>query len=119
MASGLKGVDVSQHQGSVDWQKVTGAGFDFAIVKSSEGQDFIDPADGSKSDPNDRRLERLRARCVEIREHGLTLGVDDYLWLEGQEDWRRRGRAGGQRSRARSDGASRATCGSLSTSRRR
>jgi GH25 family lysozyme M1 (1,4-beta-N-acetylmuramidase) len=79
MATGLRGVDVSQHQGSVDWQKVAGAGFDFAIVKSSEGQDFVDPADGSRSDPTGRRLERLRARCVDIRRNGLTLGIYHYL----------------------------------------
>jgi lysozyme len=78
-ANGLKGVDVSQHQGSVDWHKVASAGFDFAIVKSSEGQDFIDPVDGSKADPNEKRLRRLRARCAEIRQQGLTLGVYHYL----------------------------------------
>jgi lysozyme len=39
---GLRGVDVSQHQGSVQWERVHGDGFRFAIVKSSEGQDFID-----------------------------------------------------------------------------
>lgn len=37
------GVDVSQHQPSIDWQKVESQGYDFAIVKSSEGADFRDP----------------------------------------------------------------------------
>jgi lysozyme len=77
--TGLTGVDVSQHQGSVNWRKVTGAGFDFAIVKTSEGQDFIDPADGPLTAPDEDRLRRLKARCAEIRQQGMTLGVYHFL----------------------------------------
>ena len=76
---GLRGVDVSQHQGSVQWERVHGEGFKFAIIKSSEGQDFIDPADGNASAPNDVRLDRLRARCREIRQRDMALGVYHYL----------------------------------------
>lgn len=77
--TGLTGVDVSQHQGSVDWKKVANAGFDFAIVKTSEGQDFIDPADGSLNSPDEERLRRLRGRVAEIRRQGMTLGVYHFL----------------------------------------
>ena len=76
---GLRGVDVSQHQGSVQWEQVHGDGFRFAIIKSSEGQDFIDPADGNPSAGNDARLDRLRARCREIRRRDMALGVYHYL----------------------------------------
>jgi GH25 family lysozyme M1 (1,4-beta-N-acetylmuramidase) len=76
---GLRGVDVSQHQGSIQWERVRADGFRFAIVKCSEGQDFIDPADGGMGSSNDERLNRLRARCAEVRRRDLTLGVYHYL----------------------------------------
>src|SRR5829696_7396508 len=77
--TGLTGVDVSQHQGSVDWGKVANAGFDFAIIKTSEGQDFIDPVDGPASASNEERLRRLRARIGAVRERRMTLGVYHFL----------------------------------------
>ena len=36
------GVDVSHHQGEVDWPAVRGAGLDFAFIKASEGGDHRD-----------------------------------------------------------------------------
>lgn len=39
----VRGVDVSNHQGSVDWSWVKAAGFAFAYVKASEGRTFTDP----------------------------------------------------------------------------
>ena len=39
----LRGVDVSNHQGEVDWPQVAGAGFAFAFMKASEGVTFTDP----------------------------------------------------------------------------
>lgn len=62
----LTGIDVSQHQGSVDFAKVKKAGHDFVIVKSSEGQDFRDKTFNA-------------ARVDAIRKAGLTLGVYHYL----------------------------------------
>jgi len=76
---GVRGVDVSQHQGSIRWDRVHEDGFRFAIIKSSEGQDFIDPADGDGHASNEVRLERLRARCGEIRKRDIALGVYHYL----------------------------------------
>lgn len=38
----VKGIDVSHHSGSVDWEKVKAAGFRFAYVKASEGVDNPD-----------------------------------------------------------------------------
>lgn len=40
--SGPQGVDVSHHQGTIDWAQVHGAGKEFAFIKATEGTDFID-----------------------------------------------------------------------------
>jgi lysozyme len=37
------GVDVSHHQGSIDWQRVADDGITFTYIKASEGADFVDP----------------------------------------------------------------------------
>lgn len=39
-ASGIRGVDVSGHQGAVDWRAAWNAGARFAIVKATEGTGF-------------------------------------------------------------------------------
>jgi lysozyme len=39
----VQGIDVSQWQGEVDWQKVRGAGTAFAFIKATEGGDHLDP----------------------------------------------------------------------------
>ncbi|MDQ4069965.1 MAG: lysozyme M1 (1,4-beta-N-acetylmuramidase) [Actinomycetota bacterium] len=36
------GVDVSAHQGSIDWPRVAGDGIRFAYIKATEGADFVD-----------------------------------------------------------------------------
>ncbi len=38
-----RGVDVSSHQGRVDFRKLKAAGYAFVYVKSSEGEDWTDP----------------------------------------------------------------------------
>jgi lysozyme len=76
---GLRGVDVSNHQGSIDWDKVEHAGYRYAIVKTSEGQDYIDPVDLPSTAPDSQRIEHLRARCAQIRQQGMTLGIYHYL----------------------------------------
>ena len=38
----LKGIDVSRHQGVIDWGKVSRAGIQFAMVRASEGQSTRD-----------------------------------------------------------------------------
>lgn len=37
-----QGIDVSHHQGPIDWQSVRAEGVDFAYIKASEGADFRD-----------------------------------------------------------------------------
>lgn len=38
----VQGVDVSHHQGAIDWRALAGAGVDFAYIKATEGGDFSD-----------------------------------------------------------------------------
>jgi lysozyme len=37
------GIDVSGHQGDIDWNRVARAGISFAYIKATEGADFVDP----------------------------------------------------------------------------
>jgi lysozyme len=37
------GIDVSHYSGEVDWAQVAGAGYSFAFVKATEGEDATDP----------------------------------------------------------------------------
>lgn len=39
----IQGIDVSSHQGAIDWGAVKAAGIDFAYMKTTEGGDFTDP----------------------------------------------------------------------------
>lgn len=39
----VRGIDVSHHQGEIDWAKVAGAGVRFAYLKATEGRDLRDP----------------------------------------------------------------------------
>ena len=38
----VKGIDVSHHQGEIDWDAVAADGVDFVFMKATEGQDFLD-----------------------------------------------------------------------------
>jgi GH25 family lysozyme M1 (1,4-beta-N-acetylmuramidase) len=39
----VEGIDVSHHQGTIDWSSVAHAGIKFAYIKASEGESFRDP----------------------------------------------------------------------------
>lgn len=39
----VKGIDVSNHQGHIDWDAVRNAGYEFAFIKATEGTGFVDP----------------------------------------------------------------------------
>ena len=45
---GVRGIDVSHWQGSVDWRAVESDGIAFAFVKATEGATFTDPAFAAK-----------------------------------------------------------------------
>ena len=38
----LRGIDVSHHKGSIDWEKVASDDVSFAFIKATEGDDFVD-----------------------------------------------------------------------------
>ena len=42
-AGAVPGIDVSHHQGTIDWSQVGGAGTRFAIAKATEGRTYVDP----------------------------------------------------------------------------
>jgi len=56
-----KGIDVSHWQGDIDWKKVKGDGIDFAFVKATDGNNWIDP--------------NLKANASGANAAGLTVGV--------------------------------------------
>lgn len=37
------GIDVSHHQGPIEWERVAGDDISFAYIKATEGGDFVDP----------------------------------------------------------------------------
>lgn len=40
--STLFGIDVSHHQGTIDWKKVKAAGVQYVFLKATEGATFVD-----------------------------------------------------------------------------
>jgi len=38
----VRGIDVSHHQGKIDWKKLAAQDIHFAYIKASEGEDFLD-----------------------------------------------------------------------------
>lgn len=40
----IRGIDISHHQGKIDWQRVAADDIAFAYIKASEGGDYTDPA---------------------------------------------------------------------------
>ncbi len=43
MTEYIQGIDVSRHQGDVDFRAVAESGMRYAIVKATEGRDYVDP----------------------------------------------------------------------------
>lgn len=63
----VQGVDVSNHQGAIRWDRVRAAGFSFAFVKASEGGTFTDPL--------------FRTLSAGARQAGLRVGAYHYFTL--------------------------------------
>lgn len=63
----LQGIDVSHHQGRIDWEDVAEAGIDFAFIKATEGASWIDP----------RGVSNLRG----AKDAGLRVGAYHYYLL--------------------------------------
>ncbi len=62
---GVRGIDVSNHQGDIDWQKVSGSDVRFAYIKASEGGDFVD--------------KRFQQNWREAKRAGLPVGAYHYF----------------------------------------
>lgn len=69
----LRGIDVSIHQGTVDWDEVAGAGLSFAIIKATQGR--------SESTPGLRNFtdSKFKRNITEAHRIGLRVGVYHYL----------------------------------------
>jgi len=63
----IRGIDVSAHQGHIEWQRVAGSGIRFVYLKATEGGDFQDKA----------FAENLRG----AREAGLACGAYHFFRL--------------------------------------
>ena len=75
----LQGIDVSVHNGSVDWKAVRAAGISFAFCKSTEGEDYRDST-------------WTKERVTAMRRAGIQFGPYHYLRP-------RAGRSGGTEAR--------------------
>lgn len=62
-----RGVDVSHHQGAIDWRRVAGDDISFAYLKATEGSTFTDP--------------RFAENWAGARAAGLTVGGYHYFTL--------------------------------------
>lgn len=74
----LLGVDVSEHDGEVDWDKLVGAGMDFAIIRCGFGGH--DDEDGCQTDYDDAQFSRNVAECERL---GIPYGI--YLYSYATE----------------------------------
>ena len=63
----LQGIDVSHHQGRIDWDDVAEAGIDFVYIKATEGTDWIDP--------------RGQSNWTSAKDAGLRVGAYHYYLL--------------------------------------
>ncbi len=69
----LRGIDVSTHQGTIDWDEVAGEGLSFAIVKATQGRS---EATAGLRNFTDSKFKR---NITEARRIGLRVGVYHYL----------------------------------------
>lgn len=72
----MNGIDVSQHNGVIDWEKVKASGkVDFAILRCGFGRENLRQAD--------IRFERNYAECTRL---GIPVGVYHYSYANSPED---------------------------------
>ncbi|MFN8475302.1 MAG: GH25 family lysozyme [Anaerolineae bacterium] len=67
-----KGIDVAIWQQGLDWAAIAQAGFSFAFVKATEGDDYTDPA--------------FANHWQAAREHGLLRGAYHFFWPEDDHE---------------------------------
>lgn len=72
----MNGIDVSQHNGVIDWDKVKASGkVDFAILRCGFGREH--------SRQIDKQFERNYAECTRL---GIPVGVYHYSYAQSPED---------------------------------
>lgn len=64
----VRGIDVSGHQGRIDWKKVSAGGIRFVYLKATEGGDFQDPL--------------FRENLQSARDSGLACGAYHFFSLK-------------------------------------
>lgn len=62
----MKGIDVSRHQGNIDWEKVKKAGIEFAIIRICYGQKAVD----------EKAIKNIE-ECIKV---GIPFGVYTYSY---------------------------------------
>lgn len=68
-----KGIDVSEHQGEIDWDSVKEAGIDFAILRCSYGW----PDDVTSTKQHDKRFAFNASECERV---GIPYGIYHYSY---------------------------------------
>ena len=71
-----KGIDVSEHQGKIDWDSVKDAGIDFAILRCSYGW----PDDVTSAKQHDKEFARNASECEHV---GIPYGIYHYSYAIG------------------------------------
>ena len=66
----MKGIDVSVHQGKIDWKKVKAAGIDFAIIRAGYGREISQ---------KDKRFEE---NYVNAKAAGIKVGAYWYSYAD-------------------------------------
>lgn len=72
--AGIFGIDVSEHNGSIDWNKVKAAGVKFAILRAGYGREL---------NQKDKRFEEYYKSA---KAAGIPVGVYWYSYAESPED---------------------------------
>lgn len=68
----MKGIDVSSHQGKIDWESVKSSGIEFAIIRAGYGYSTTD--------------ERFERNITEALRVGLKVGVYWFSYALNEED---------------------------------
>jgi len=69
-----KGIDVSKHQGLIDWQKVKGAGVDFAMLRAGYGR------------YDNQKDERFEENYANAKAAGVKVGAYLYSYAKSVDD---------------------------------
>ena len=69
----MKGLDVSLFQGDIDWKKVKKDGYEFAMIKATQGKDYGNPYSGCFEDP------KFKQNIVHASDAGRLCGTYHYI----------------------------------------